>query len=70
MEDGDRNDSVRHGYNKSRHPRGRILAGNRMDTGPLHRLSRVRHVFNKGPTILVNSDKKRAGSVDVRDRQH
>ena len=70
MEDGDGNDSVRHSYNKLRHPRGRILAGNGMDTGSLHGLSRVRHVLIKGPTALVNGDKKRAGAGDVRDRQH
>ena len=68
MEGGDSNNSVGHRYNNSRHPLGCTSAANGMNTSLLHRLSRVFHVVNKGRNIVIDSDKKRPRTVDVRDR--
>ena len=70
MENGDRNNSVRNVYNKPRHSIHRTFAGHGMDTSFLDRHASVHHVIFESPSVLIESDKKHARSLDIRNGEN
>ena len=70
MENGDRNDSVRNGYNKPHHSIHRAFAGHGIDTSFFDRPTGIHHVVNESPSVLIESDKKHARSLDIRNGEN
>ena len=70
MENGDRNNSIGNGYNKLRYSIYRAFAGHGMNTSFLDRRTSIHHVVNESPSVLIESDKKHAGSLDIRNGEN